>query len=146
MRCTDRKAPHYVVFSNLSLCHLIPLNPKYHAESGTTYLLIRRRPSPWDSAQRYTSVNKMKRAHVICSTAHKGLIRLYRSVNTFKPNKISTQQAHDTCVTSKQKPKNITKQTECLKQRSKTSNIQRTVLLNKKRCRAARTGGGTTNK
>jgi len=55
------------------------------------------------------SVNETKCVHVNYSAAHKVLSPLYRSANTFQPNRISTQHARCTCVTSKQRLQNIRK-------------------------------------
>ena len=68
-------------------------------------------------------VNETKCENVNYSAAHMGLRPLYRSVNTFKRNSVSTQHARFTLSLPNKKMETFQKQTERLKHGRKMPNI-----------------------
>ena len=137
MSSTDHNAPHSVVFStpvtSSLLTPIILLN-------AATYNLEFKDPRHHGTTH---SVNEMKCENVNYSAARMGLNPLYRSVNTFKPNRISTKHARFTRVTSKQKTGNISKTNRTFETRpAKCRTYNGRFYRMKKRCRAASVGWG----
>ena len=118
-----RYTPHYVAFSNLvPVTSLLASNILPKAAPYTLQFKGHRHHAIMHS------VKGTKCARANYSAAHKGLSPIYRSVNTFKPNIISTQHPHPTCVTSKQKLKTFQKQNRTLETRPQNAEHMTDVI------------------